>query len=594
MLRTHTCGELRKEHIGTPVVLCGWVDTVRDHHGIVFIDLRDRYGIVQVTIDAAVSPEAADLSHHARTEWVIRIHGEVVARPDDMVNAKLITGEIEIAGSRVEILNQSPTPPFPLDDVKAEKVNEELRMANRYLDLRRGSMQAKLALRHKMAHAIRAYFDSLGFIEVETPILSKSTPEGARDYLVPNRVNPGTFYALPQAPQQYKQLLMIAGLDKYFQMARCFRDEDLRADRQPEFTQIDMEMSFVEADDIYGVIDGCLAVSMESAGHPVPELPLPRMTWEKAMNEYGSDKPDTRFEMKLSDLSGMFKETSFKIFASVLESGGVIKAINAKGLAAVPIRVIDEWTDLARQHGMGGLAYIRVQEDGTWKSPIVKFFSESEQEQLKELMGIEAGDLVLFAAAKRSLANPFLGTLRLQAAEEGEGIIPEDTFRFTWVTDFPLFEQTEDGGMRPTHHPFTAPHPDDLDLLDSHPLKVRAQAYDVVLNGVELGSGSIRIHDSNLQDRMFQLLKIEKAERDSRFGHLLKALSYGAPPHGGIALGFDRLAMLMAGGETIRDVIAFPKNHKGMDLMMEAPSPVDQKQLDDVYIQLVLPDKDET
>ncbi len=594
MLRTHTCGELSKEHIGTPVVLCGWVDTVRDHHGIVFIDLRDRYGLVQVTIDAAVSPEAADLSHHARTEWVIRVYGEVVARPDDMVNARLITGEIEISGARVEILNQSPTPPFPLDDVKAEKVNEELRMANRYLDLRRGSMQAKLALRHKMTHAIRSHFDSLGFIEVETPILSKSTPEGARDYLVPNRVSPGTFYALPQAPQQYKQLLMIAGLDKYFQMARCFRDEDLRADRQPEFTQIDMEMSFVEADDIYGVIDGCLAASMEAAGHPAPELPLPRMTWEKAMNEYGSDKPDTRFEIKLNDLSGVFRETSFKVFSSVLESGGVIKAINAKGLGAVPIRVIDEWTDLARQHGMGGLAYIRVQEDGTWKSPIIKFFSESEQEQVKELMGIEAGDLVLFAASKRSVVNPFLGTLRLHAAEEGEGIIPEDTFRFTWVTDFPLFEETEEGGMRPTHHPFTAPHPDDLDLLDSQPLEVRAQAYDVVLNGVELGSGSIRIHDSTLQDRMFQLLKIEKAERDSRFGHLLKALSYGAPPHGGIALGFDRLAMLMAGGETIRDVIAFPKNHKGIDLMMEAPSPVDQKQLDDVYIQLVLPDRDET
>jgi aspartyl-tRNA synthetase len=590
MLRTHTCGELNKEHVGAQVKLCGWVDTVRDQGGLVFIDLRDRYGIVQVTIDAASSPEAAGLAHHARTEWVICVKGEVVARPADMVNPKLDTGEIEVTGASVEILNQSPTPPFPLDDVKAAKVNEELRMANRYLDLRRPSMQKKLRLRHKMTHAIRSHFDQLDFVEVETPILTKSTPEGARDYLVPNRITPGTFYALPQAPQQYKQLLMIGGLDKYFQMARCFRDEDLRSDRQPEFTQIDLEMSFVEAEDIYGVIDGCLVAAMDAAGHPAPTLPIPRMTWQTAMDDYGSDKPDTRFEMKLTNLSDMFAGTDFKVFGSVLKSGGVIKAINAKGLAGVPIRVIDEWTVLAKQHGMGGLAFIRVQEDGTWKSPITKFLSETELAQLKEIMNIETGDLVLFAASKASVVNPFLGALRLQAAEQIEGMIPENLFNFTWVTDFPLFEETEEGGMRPTHHPFTAPHPDDLALLETDPLKVRAQAYDVVLNGVELGSGSIRIHDSQLQGRMFELLKIAPEERESRFGHLLRALSFGAPPHGGIALGFDRLAMLMAGGETIRDVIAFPKNHKGIDLMMEAPSTVDQKQLDDVYIKLALPD----
>jgi len=591
MLRTHTCGELRKNHVGEDVVLGGWVDTVRDHHGIVFIDLRDRYGIVQVTIEATESPEALDLSHHARTEWVIKVVGKVVARPDAMVNAKLATGDVEIQATSIQILNESPTPPFPLDDEKAAKVNEEIRMEYRYLDLRRPSMQAKLKMRHKMTHAVRNYFDEMDFIEVETPILTKSTPEGARDYLVPNRITPGTFYALPQAPQQYKQLLMIGGVDKYFQMARCFRDEDLRADRQPEFTQIDLEMSFVEAEDIYRVIDGALAAIVSAAGVEPPQLPLPRMTWETAMNEYGSDKPDLRFGNKLVDLTGLFAGTDFKVFRSVIDSGGVIKAINAKGMGGVGARKIDDWTELAKQHGMGGLAFIKVQEDATWKSPIVKFFSDAESAGLKDQMSIEAGDLILFAAAKKKQVNDFLGKLRLETAKDA-GLIPEGVYEFTWVTDFPLFEENEEGRMHPSHHPFTAPHPDDHEKLDSDPLAVRAQAYDIVLNGVELGSGSIRIHDSELQARMFELLKISEEEKASRFGHLLKALSYGAPPHGGIALGFDRLAMLMVAGETIRDVIAYPKNHKGVDLMMDAPSKVDQKQLEDVFIELAVPEEE--
>jgi aspartyl-tRNA synthetase len=450
-------------------------------------------------------------------------------------------------------------------------------------------MQERLKRRHKMTIAVRTYMDALDFVEVETPILTKSTPEGARDYLVPNRVTPGTFYALPQAPQQYKQLLMVGGLDRYFQLARCFRDEDLRADRQPEFTQIDVEMSFVDDEDIYGVIDGLLAEVMEASGHPRPQLPLPRMSWHEAMDRFGSDKPDLRFGWELQNLAPVFAGTEFKVFGKVLENGGVVKAINAKGQAGVPIRQVDEWTELAKSFGMGGLAYIRVQEDGSWKSPIVKFFSEEENAALKQTLEMEVGDLVLFAASEDALVvNEFLGRLRIEAAKHAD-IIPENEFKFTWVTEFPLFETNEAGRLVPMHHPFTSVLPEDVDLLDTDPGKARAVAYDIVLNGVELGSGSIRIHDPAMQEKMFDLLKISEEEKESRFGHLLNALGFGAPPHGGIALGFDRLALLMAGGETIRDVIAFPKNHKGIDLMMEAPSSVDAKQLHDVHIQLDLP-----
>lgn len=591
MHRSHTCGELRPADTGSTVTLCGWVDTVRDQGGVIFIDLRDRYGITQVKIEEEKSPAARDLAHNARTEFVIKVNGKVLARPEGMANAKLATGAIEVEADELEVLNSSPTPPFPLQDAKAARVSEDLRMKYRYLDLRRPSMVEKLRARSKITQAIRQTFDAMEFIEVETPILTKSTPEGARDYIVPNRITPGTFYALPQAPQQYKQLLMVGGIDRYFQIARCFRDEDLRADRQPEFTQVDLEMSFVETEDIYSVIDKVLVAAVEAAGHEAPELPLPRMSWWTAMNEYGIDKPDLRFGMKLVDLGEVFSSTDFKIFKQVLEKGGVIKGINAKGMADVPVSQIDKWTKLAKEHGMGGLAYIKVNGASTeeWKSPILKFFTEAEIAALTEAMNIEEGDLVMFAADKRKTANEFLGKLRLLAGAQG-GKIREGEFQFTWVTEFPVFEEGDDGSLHPMHHPFTSPHPEDVALLETKPAQARALGYDVVLNGVELGSGSIRIHDSELQEKMFRLLNVSEEEIASRFGHLVNALKFGAPPHGGMALGLDRLVALLVDGETIRDVIAFPKNHKGIDLMMEAPGSIDPKQLRDVHIQLDLPE----
>ena len=588
MMRTHTCGGLRIADVGQRVTLCGWVDTVRDHGGVIFIDLRDRHGVTQVIFDPRDSREAWDLSQTTRGEYVIRIEGRVGPRPPDMANPRLATGEIEVRSDTIQILNRSQTTPFPLDDKDGTRVSEDLRLTYRYLDLRRSRMQRNLELRHRILQATRNYFDGAGFLDVETPILTKSTPEGARDYLVPSRLVPGSFYALPQAPQQYKQLLMVAGVDRYFQIARCFRDEDLRADRQPEFTQIDIEMSFITPEDIYAVVDGLLAVLMRTAGLGDLSLPLPRMTYDDAMNRYGSDKPDLRFGMELTDLSDVFKGTAFKVFGGILEKGGVVKAINAKGLGAVPPRAIDDWTVMAKEAGLGGLAYIRVQPDGTWKSPIVKFFSDAEKAGLSARMGVEAGDLILFGADKLGVVNVALGRLRLLAGAAAK-VIPEGRFVFTWVTDFPLFERDEEGRLQSMHHPFTSPHHEDLALLETEPAKVRALAYDIVLNGVELGGGSIRIHDPELQARLFKVLGIPEAEIEDRFGHLIRALSYGAPPHGGLALGADRLTMLLAGCESIRDVIAFPKTQKAMDLMMAAPSHVDARQLKDVHLQVNLP-----
>ena len=591
MMRTHTCGELRKEAVGQRVSLCGWVNTVRDHGGVIFIDLRDRYGLTQVIFDPRDSREAWDMAQSTHGEYVIRIEGAVEMRPADMANPKLATGDIEVRSNAITVLNKSKTPPFPLDE-EAEKVSEDLRLTYRYLDLRRTKMQNNLRLRHQLIQAARNYLDDAAFTEVETPILTKSTPEGARDYIVPSRVVPGTFFALPQAPQQYKQLMMVSGMDRYFQIARCFRDEDLRADRQPEFTQIDLEMSFITPEDIYGIIDGLLAVLMKTAGRGGIQLPIARMTYDTAINRYGSDKPDIRFGIELVDLTAVFAQTGFKVFGNVIQKGGVVKAINVKGLGSTSLSTMEDWTKQAKENGLGGLAYIRVGEDGAWKSPILKYFSDAEKEGLTRLLGIQAGDLILFGADKLSVVNTALGRLRLVAGETA-GVIDKSRFAFTWVTDFPLFERNDEGQIQSMHHPFTAPHPEDLPYLESDPLKVRAQAYDIVLNGVELGGGSIRIHDPEVQSRMFKVLGFPQEEIDERFGHLIKALSYGAPPHGGLAIGADRLVMLLAGGESIRDVIAFPKTQKAQELMMSSPAKVDARQLRDVHIQLSLPQEEE-
>ncbi|MBN1269106.1 MAG: aspartate--tRNA ligase [Kiritimatiellae bacterium] len=588
-MRTHTCGELRKPDVGQAVRLCGWVETVRDHGGVLFMDLRDRYGLTQVIFDPRDSKQAWEQAQAVRSEYVIGIEGAVEGRPPEMMNPKMPTGEIEVRSTAITVYSRSKTPPFPLDDEEAERVSEDLRMAHRYLDLRRPKMQRNLQRRHTMIQAIRRFLDERGFTEVETPLLTKSTPEGARDYLVPSRIVPGAFYALPQSPQQYKQLLMLAGVDRYYQVARCLRDEDLRADRQPEFTQIDLEMSFVTPEDIYAVTDGMLAAIVKAAGRGEVALPIPRMSYDDAVNKYGSDKPDLRFGMELTEVSEIFSGTQFKVFANILGKGGVVKAINAKGLGQTPLSVMEEWTVMAKDAGLGGLAYIRVGPGGEWKSPIVKFFSDAEKEGLTAKLGIAAGDLVMFAADQAETANVALGRLRLIAGAAA-GVVRDDDFAFTWVTDFPLFEPGEGGSVQAKHHPFTSPHAEDIALLDSDPLRVRAWAYDVVLNGVELGSGSIRIHDPDLQSRVFRVLGLPPEEIESRFGHLIRAFGYGAPPHGGIALGIDRLIMLMVGGESIRDVIAFPKTQKAMDLMMGAPSAVDEKQLRELFIKLTLPE----
>ena len=592
-MRTHTCGQLRPADAGAKVELCGWVDSVRDHGGLIFIDLRDRYGLTQCVFDPKDSQAAWDAAQACRGEFVVQLAGEVRQRPADMVNSHIATGGIEVRATGITVLNKAHTPPFPLDDRNAENVSEDLRLEFRYLDLRRTAMQQALMLRHRLIQTARNYFDEQQFVEVETPILTKSTPEGARDYLVPSRVCPGMFFALPQAPQQYKQLLMMSGMDRYVQIARCFRDEDLRADRQPEFTQIDIEMSFVTAEDIIAIIDGLIVRLMQAAGHPVPALPLPRMTWRDAMDRFGSDKPDLRFGMEIIDLAAVFKGTQFKVFARALENGGVVKAINAKGLAHAPIKMVEEdWTGLAKEGGLGGLAYIRVQEDGTWKSPIVKFFTDAEKAGLQAVLDIQPGDLVLFGADKAEKVLPVLGRIRLLAGAQAK-VIPDNVFKFTWVTDFPLMERNDEGRLVSVHHPFTAPRAEDVSLLDSDPEKVRAQAYDIVLNGTELGGGSIRIHDPEFQARMFKIQGLPESEIQSRFSHLIRALEYGTPPHGGLAIGADRLVMLLAGRHSIRDVIAFPKTQKAMDLMMNAPSTVDDKQLRDIHIKLAVAPKAE-
>ena len=583
--RTHFCGELRAEHVGQEVVICGWVHRRRDHGGVIFIDVRDREGLVQ----AVFNPERLPVAEFAeaeklRSEFVVQVFGKVHARMPGMANPNLATGDVEIYANKLVVLNEAKTPPFAVE--ARNGVDEALRLRYRYLDLRRPELQAALALRHKTTTLIREFCDQHGFWEIETPMLTKSTPEGARDFLVPSRVQPGEFYALPQSPQIFKQLLMMGGIDRYFQLARCFRDEDLRADRQPEFTQLDMEMAFVDREDILKLMEGLVAFVMEgTVGVKLP-LPLPRMSYDEAMARYGSDKPDTRFGLEIYDLTDIVKDCGFRVFADTAAQGGVVRGINVPGAGArFARREIDELGELAENYGAKGLLWLIVTDEGS-RGGISKFFEPSKLNALVEAVGAKAGDLLIFAADEPQVCAEVLGRIRLFLGNKLD-LIPEDTWNFLWVVDWPLFEYDDTSRrFQAAHHPFTAPIMEDLPLLTTDQEKVRAQAYDLVLNGVELGGGSIRIHRRDVQEQMFKAIGLSAEEANARFGFFLDAFDYGAPPHGGIAFGLDRWIMLLAKQSSIRDVIAFPKTASAQDLMSDAPAPAVEKQLQELHIRL--------
>ena len=579
--RTHTCNELGDDHLGEEVVLMGWVLRRRDHGGVIFIDLRDRWGITQVVFNPELNREVHEKAHRLRSEWVLAVRGRVEQRPGDMANPKLKTGTIEVLVSELRILNTSKTPPFPLDE--DVEVSDNLRLQYRYLDLRRPEMASRLIMRHKAIQTVRSFLSDNNFLEIETPVLTRSTPEGARDYLVPSRVNAGRFYALPQSPQLFKQMLMISGMDRYFQVVKCFRDEDLRADRQPEFTQIDMELSFIHEEEIISITEAMIKALFGATRGIELNPPFARMTYDEAMRRFGTDRPDTRFGLELVDLTDTLRSCGFKVFSSIIDKGGVVKAINARGCASFSRKDLDNLTEFAGRFGARGMAWIKIKDD-EWQSPITKFFNEDELTAMGQALDAQPGDLILFGADKPAVVQQVLAELRLELARRLELIDP-DTFNFLWITDFPLLEYDRDlKRYTAVHHPFTAPQDDQLELLETDPGKVKSRAYDLVLNGNEIGGGSIRIHQRDIQEKVLRALGIDKDEAEEKFGFLLRALELGAPPHGGIAFGVDRLMMLLTSSESIRDVIAFPKTQKATCPLTEAPAPVSRKQLTELSL----------
>ncbi|MBE6086143.1 MAG: aspartate--tRNA ligase [Selenomonas ruminantium] len=590
MKRDHHCGELRKENVGTDVVLCGWVARRRDHGGLIFVDMRDRSGFVQVVFDeASMEGGTFHKAESLRNEFCIAVRGTVRARSEETVNSNIETGEIEVVCTELRILNKAKTPPFYIQD--GIDVDEMLRLKYRYLDLRRPEMQKNIILRHRVTKIMRDYFDRNGFLEIETPMLCKSTPEGARDFLVPSRVNPGEFYALPQSPQIFKQILQVAGFEKYFQIVRCFRDEDLRADRQPEFTQLDIEMSFKSQEEILTIMEEMVKELFEKAIGAKVETPFERMDWDTAMDKYGSDKPDLRFDMPLMDISEYVKGSDFKVFNAVIENGGMVKCIKVDGYADIPRRRLDELVKFVQIYGAKGLAWIQYSEEGV-KSPFKKFYSDETFAKIAEATGSKTGDLLLVVADKRLVVDTALGQLRLEMGKE-RNLIDPDKLRFLWVVDFPMYEWSdEEKRWKAMHHPFTAPRDEDIEFLATDPGRVKANAYDMVLNGVEIGGGSLRIYNAELQEKVFESLGLTQEEAHAKFGFMMDAFQYGTPPHGGLAFGLDRLVMIMAKRASIRDVIAFPKTQSARDVMSNAPSEVDDKQLRELSIRTAVKKKE--